>query len=1687
MMTCEAGRRYSAAWLYCGFGFSTYWLGFALLAKFNNTFRFFYIIKGDRVARFLLCALFFVLWTPSVVAQSMSWGEDYAKVVRGRELVESLTDASFGDQVSLYDGSTRFAVTDVSVPGNNALPVAFSRTWDLQNHGLSQQVVADWSIDVPNLNGIFAGSNGWPAQRCTQAAAPPTITSGSPPNYLVLHARQYWNGYRLEVPGSTGGLLLAKSSDPKLRLPAASLGAVSPWTTKDGWYFACLPSVRRGQGEGFIGFSPDGKKYTFDWIVEDTHRAIPKRGFQPDFYFIVQRKLVRIYATKVEDRFGNWVQYEWLGDRLQRIYSSDGRQISLAYDAAQRLSTVSTNGRVWTYRYQVYGNPQVDSHYLSEVVLPDGSAWRYDASQFIRRIVYKKGTIDDPNRDGEGFILRNSGYCNFDRVFSGGGGIYSVTHPSGARARYAFSPMRHGRKNVPENCMDTGDTPRGASNFYPLHHDALTVTEKTVDGAGLPTLSYQYVYSGIDPGYAMTGDPTHNQIINATPVPNYKTVKVVGPDGTEVTHVFGRDYDLNEGRLFRVETRKSGVLYESLVNEYLPESEVPSQNFPGRAGNSLLVTDSWMMSSAIRPVNFTRITRDGVNFDYRVSIFDAFARPASITKSSSLGFARSEVIEYYDDLDLWVIGLERRRTSLNSGPNGEIPSSSMIVSEIEYSPLAQPWKVYSFGKHQQTLTYNPEGTIATIMDGSGNAVALLNWKRGIPQLIRHPATPEAPQGATESATVDDNGWITSVTDEVDAVTGYGYDAMGRLASIVPPIGDSLASPSAGGNYYSTTRNFRALNASDWKPAGVLDGQWRLYEETGNSATITYMDALWRPVLKHEYDAQNVGPSLRASKTRYDTSGRVSFQSFPSSDVVPGETGIRTFYDALDRVTRVEQDSEHGVIATTTQYLPGLKTLVTNPKGLSTTTSFMAWDQPAYDFPILSEQPEGKVIQIGRHPQFGWPLSLTQRNSTSTLSATRRYVYQANGLLCKTIEPEIGATVYGYDYAGNLTKSASGLQDFNDINACNHAEAWASGRAVDRVYDARNRLTHLIFPNGLGNQIWTYEKDSLPKSVTAYNNAGNATPVITTYAYNNRRLLVGETLAQPGWYSWSVGYAYDGYGHLSTQTYPTGLVVDYAPNPLGQPTKAGTYASGAQYYPNGALIQFTYGNGIVHTMIQNARQLPARSTSSSNALDLGYFYDNNGNVTHIADHGRGSHFHRWMEYDNLDRLTGAGSVNFGGDHWHRMTYDALDNLKSWKLAGVKDYAEYVYDAQNHRLTSIRNTAGATVVGFAYDPQGNLQNKNGQGYQFDFGNRLRDVAGKENYRYDGLGRRVLAWQYPTPAKPSGTVTLSQYTQSGQIIYQEDHDRSTAMEHIYLAGSIIATREPNWATGQVGLKYQHTDALGSPVAVTNASGQVIERMDYEPWGVIIGKPNHNGIGYTGHVMDGATGLTYMQQRYYDQSVGRFISVDPVTAYDGNIRHFNRYLYAYGNPYLYSDPDGRAPPGCGDGSCPSVWENFKFGFTMGVVSGAIDGGYYSNGAGLSYNTGFTIARGLVTAGKSHGSSRGAIRMPAMRMATKQNAVVTSVNARAEALADKAGANSVSIRTSSGLVRYDLRGKSHHSKTTQSAVPTPHVQEYENRIIPSGPRAGQVGSVTSSGDVRPATHQDLRIVERALEKRKKP
>ena len=882
--------------------------------------------------------------------------------------------------------------------------------------------------------------------------------------------------------------------------------------------------------------------------------------------------------------------------------------------------------------------------------------------------------------------------------------------------------------------------------------------------------------------------------------------------------------------------------------------------------------------------------------------------------ASAQTYSRTEAISYYDDTSKWVLGQTASvtcvasipaSTSCNNITNASDPSD--VISAITFdSTTALPSTTSSFGKLQSTMTYNADGTLATVKDGRNLTTTLSNWKRGIPQTIQYADL------RTQSAVVNDNGWIMSVTDENGYATGYGYDAMGRLSSITYPAGWS-----------NTTRSFVPVATAEY---GIPAGHWRETVTTGQHVKITYYDGMWRPLLVREYDSGNSSVK-RFTRMGYDADGRLTFQSYPVdtctsvSSACNPTAGTTTQYDALGRVTAVSQTSELGPIDTTTSYEPGFITVVTNPNGQSTISSYLTYDQPTTDWPLLISAPEGQTTTITRDPH-GKPTSLTR--SGGGVSATRSYSYNGFQELCRAVEPETGATLFSYDGAGNLVGSASGLPSTTACDAAN-------SRTVSRGYDARNRLQTLTFPDGNGNQTWTYTPDGLPETVTTQN-AGQA--VTNSYTYNNRRMLTGESMVPDATYvGWGVGYGYNNLGYVISEAYPANVSVTYSVNALGQTTQAsvgvpalGTntvVASGASYYPNGALKQFTYGNGIVHTMTQNARMLPSKSTDctlsgtcavANRKLDLTYGYDGNGNVTGITDGTTGARQSRTMGYDGLDRLTSVASNMFGNAAY---VYDAIDNLKQVTISGGTNARThyYCYNATSNRLDFVKTgpncSTSPMAIALTYDVQGNLANKNGVTTTFDYGNRLRSTAGLA-YLYDAEGRRVRSDNAGTQLK------YSYYAKDGRLVWQRDDVAGKRISNVYFAGSLVAefSRPTNGPTET--LTYIHTDALGSPIAKTDAAKTVVETSEYEPYGDLLNRANDDRMGYTGHVMDSASGLTYMQQRYYDPQIGRFLSVDPVTADGASGGNFNRYWYAANNPYRFNDPDGRLPADPDGGKSP-------------------------------------------------------------------------------------------------------------------------------------------------------------------------
>lgn len=1326
-----------------------------------------------------------VVSTFPAMAANQLW-EEYDKLINKRQAVGTLGPDLFGDQLSFYTGSLSFSQSDISLPGNSSLPVEVTRMLSIEAHrggGFPHHdsPMGDWDLDLPNISGTFATTQGWvgangaPATRCSQPAAPAGHVFGAS---NTMEASEYWHGYQMRLPGGGGGELLgARSSGGEIL--ASPTGRTRPgaggpyyWLTSDWTYVSCLSTLANAstQGEGFLAITADGTRYWFNWMAtfhED--RLKEKRKSPAAGDDILDRQRLALYATRVEDRFGNSVTYTYTNAsnapvRLGRIDASDGRSIVLEYNAYGQVTKATAGVQQWSYEYSGVGTVVP---VLTAVVQPDSRRWELNVAGLSGRLQYEHPVHSEPLRSctDPGAVI--------DASYTG-----TITHPSGAVGEFTVRTTRFGRSNVLLMCKNvtigvtsTNDTNDDVAH-YPVNWDSLALTQKRIYGPGLVTAEWNYGYGATiswfltgggteDLPVCTSGDCIQPQCVSDA-CAGTSVTSVLGPGSSFQRYTFGNSYRYNEGKLLKVE---SGSGPDNILSTRLHTYELASsgQAFPTPIGISpQLRGEGGFVAEYLRPQRSTVTVQQGVTFSSVVNGgFDRFARALSVSKGSSQWPGKTDVTVYYNDLHKWVLGQVEKTTT-----NG------IEVSRTEYDNNALPWKIYSFGKLQNTIRYNVAagaegGTIRSISDARNNKTMLSNWKRGIPQTIAHP------DGTSESAVVNDSGWTVSVTDENGAAytTNYTYDLMGRLASITYPTGDSTV-------WAVTTLSFQRVDAEEH---GIPAGHWKQTVRTGNARKAIYFDAMWRPLVEETYDAADSIATLSQTVKRYDADGRVVYQSYPmrglTAYTAPSE-GVHTTYDALDRVTHVEQNSELGPLTTTTEYLDGFQTRTTNPRRQSTTISYMTYDQPGTDWPAAISQPEGAYTHIVRN-LFGMPTSLTRRNADGSAVSSRLYVYDERQQLCKMIEPETAATVMGYDAAGNLAWSASG-QNLLSTTACDSKKVPMAVK-VTRTYDARNRLSTLLFPDGNGTQSWGYTPDGLPSEITTLNDQGT-TSAVNAYTYNKRRLLTGESLRQkvPDLYTWALGYGYNANGNVVSHTSP-GLTVDYAPNALGQPTQAGSYATGVSYFANGAMAQFTYGNGIVHTLAQNGRGLPDRSRDAYDGTavhDDSYDFDANGNVSAISDGLPGNRGNRDMTYDGLDRLTSANSAMFGPASY---SYDALDNPKTVKVAG-RDHT-YVYDPSWH-LTNVTNTVGGmSVVGLGYDPQGNLANNNGQIYRFDYGNRLREATGKEQYRYDGHGRRIQASH-----STLGNI-YSMYGSDGVLRYQQDYRSTKTSSYVYLNGSLVA----------------------------------------------------------------------------------------------------------------------------------------------------------------------------------------------------------------------------------------------------------------------------------------------------------
>ena len=309
--------------------------------------------------------------------------------------------------------------------------------------------------------------------------------------------------------------------------------------------------------------------------------------------------------------------------------------------------------------------------------------------------------------------------------------------------------------------------------------------------------------------------------------------------------------------------------------------------------------------------------------------------------------------------------------------------------------------------------------------------------------------------------------------------------------------------------------------------------------------------------------------------------------------------------------------------------------------------------------------------------------------------------------------------------------------------------------------------------------------------------------------------------------------------------------------------------------NGSTVTNTYDSA------NRTTETKHKNSTGTTLADYQYSYDGVNNVTTRTDtDGTVTTF----GYEATDQLTSESRGGTTGNYSISYTYDHNQNRKTKVLNGVTD--TYTYDAHDH-LTS---TSSKT---YTYDANGNcktvVSGTSTTTLTYDDENRVTGItypsSATNSFAYNGLGLRV-----------------SKNDSAGAFAYV--CDGTAAASAVLKDGAATYTPGLSERRGSTS-KFTHKDALGSTRGITDASQSVTDSILFDAFGMTVSRtgttPTPFGfVGGAQYQTDADSGLMLLGHRYYDSSIGRFISEDPIQAGE------NWYAYCENNPLVRADPKG-------------------------------------------------------------------------------------------------------------------------------------------------------------------------------------
>jgi len=818
-----------------------------------------------------------------------------------------------------------------------------------------------------------------------------------------------------------------------------------------------------------------------------------------------------------------------------------------------------------------------------------------------------------------------------------------------------------------------------------------------------------------------------------------------------------------------------------------------------------------------------------------------------------------------------------------------------------------------------------------------------------------------PDASTESWTGDSLDLVLTHTDELGRVTAYTRDARHRVTRIDYPDG-SFETFAYNGFSQVTGHQLRngGTETSVYDARGLKTsmtdalGNVTAYTYNANDLVATATDALGHTT-SFQYNErglvtriQNPDSSARtftydAYGNRIDTTNELGNTWTTDYDEWKRPVSVT---DPLNRTTTYSYDlpgggcgCSHGNAQPTKITLPsGKMTVITYDTEWQKTgetvgfgTSDAATTGYAYDS-------VGNVTGITDPRGKVWRRTYDSRNrpltATDPLNHTTHYTYDAAGNKLTETRPDGGMTTNVYDAMNRLTRSTdpkNQATQFSYDSADNLITLTdARGNAYGYTYDLLNRKLAMAYP-GSSSEQWSYDaagnlaaytaragqvctytydnrnrntqyawSDSITPSVTkSYDAAGRLNSLsnsvaASTYAYDVANQLLSESITITGLSgAKAVAYTYDDDGNRASLTNPAGTVVNYSYSNRNQ--VASIVADGPP-----PLASFTYdtaGNRI--------------SKCLENGVTSTYNYDDASRLTSIV-HDPSVETLSYT-YDSVNRRTGetrtsGGLRSFGYDltgQLLQVTHSAGTASFSYDAVGNRITVSGASGAGNYTANGLNQyTAAGGAASLTYDTNGNLATGGGWTYTHNGDSRLISVSGATSAAFDSDG-----WNRCVKRTENGVTTYLIYDEWNLIA---EYDASGTLVTHYIHGpredEILAKVTTTSTTFPV------EDAIGSTIAVTSASGAVLERIFYtDAFGTpafqdasgtpLSGTSTDTRFLFTGREWLASLGLYDYRNRTYSPSLGRFIEADPIRL-DGN--DVNLYRYVGNNPINYIDPTG-------------------------------------------------------------------------------------------------------------------------------------------------------------------------------------